>query len=45
MCLEGWPGTTTAQAALLRDARKSALLGMRSVSVDAEAIGFKESTH
>jgi Flp pilus assembly protein CpaB len=32
MRLEGWPQATTVQAAILRDARKSALLRMRPVS-------------
>jgi hypothetical protein len=31
MRLEGWPQATSMQAAILRDARKSALLRMRSV--------------
>jgi len=40
MRLEGWPQATAAQAAILRDARKCALLRMRSARVDLELIGF-----
>ncbi len=43
MRLEGWPRATAVQAAILRDARKSALLRMRSARVDPKLIGFMES--
>jgi hypothetical protein len=42
MRLEGWPRTPV-QAAILRDARKGALLRMRSVCVDPKLTGFMES--
>ena len=42
MRLEGWPRAAV-QAAILRDARKSALLRMRSARVATELIGFTES--
>jgi hypothetical protein len=45
MRLEGWPRAAAVQAAILRDARKSALLRMRSARVDPELIGFMESIH
>jgi hypothetical protein len=45
MRLEGWPQETAVQAAILRDARKGALLRMRSAPVDPELIGFRESIH
>jgi len=45
MRLEGWPQATAVQAAILRDARKGALVRMRSARVDPELIGFMESIH
>jgi hypothetical protein len=45
MRLEGWPQATALQAAILRDARKSALLRMRSARVDIELMGLMPSIH
>jgi len=42
MRLEGWPSTPV-RAAILRDARKGALLRMRPVRGDPELMGFMKS--